>query len=453
MISKPHPYITVVTIPKLQIKKIDIAMGTEPVEQMEKAYLRIGKPDFMINGGFFNMANGQTASNLIDNGTVRGKSCSNFGLIAKNDNLKFGNIANADFDFIGGTPALLKDGWIDIDQSYGDSFNNALHPRSAVGDNADNLYLVTVDGRQKDCPGMTLLELAKFMLHELGCINAINLDGGGSTRLLHKGDAINSPTENRKVDNFICVWIKEESKTMSKKIFVDIGHGGTDPGAQANGIIEKNINLTVGLKLKELLLAKGFDVKLSRESDTTLSLTERTNMANAWGADYFISVHHNAGGGDGWEVIHTIHTKQSEGDELAGAIGKEFTKTGQNMRRIFSRESTKYPGTDYYTVINKTKMAAVITEFAFLDTADYKEVDSVEELHREAQAICNGLCNYLGVGTAAPVDVDWKISGIEALAKEGIITDRDFWVASKDTKIDVWAACTMMANMLKLIKK
>lgn len=397
MISKPKSYITVVTIPKTQIKKLDIAMGVEPVEQMEKAYLRLDKPDFMINGGFFDMSNGKTASNLIDEGVTKGKTCSNFGLIVDSNGIRFGDIAEVEADFIGGTPALIKNGKIDIDQSYGDAFNNCRHPRSAIGDNKDSFFLVTIDGRTNG-PGMTLLELAKFMLHDLGCVSAINLDGGGSTRLLHKGDAINSPTENRKVDNFVCVWTKEEPKVMSKKkIFVDIGHGGTDPGAQANGIVEKKINLTVGLKLKELLLAKGFDVKLSRESDVALSLTERTNMANAWGADYFISVHHNAGGGDGWEVIHTIHTKQSEGDELAEAIGKEFSRTGQNMRRIFSRESTNYPDTDYYTVINKAKMPSIITEFAFLDTNDYKAVDSVEKLHTEAQAICNGICNHVGV--------------------------------------------------------
>lgn len=378
-------------------------MGAEPVEQMEKAYLRLDKPDFMINGGFFDMSNGKTASNLIDEGVTKGKTCSNFGLIVDSNDIRFGDIAEAEADFIGGTPALIKNGKIDIDQSYGDAFNNCRHPRSAIGDNKDSFFLVTIDGRQKDAPGMTLPELAQFML-SIGCANAINLDGGGSTRLLHKGDAINSPTENRAVDNFVCVWTKEEEpKVMSKKkIFVDIGHGGTDPGAQANGLIEKQLNLTVGLKLKELLIEKGFDVKLSRESDVALSLTERTNMANSWGADYFISVHHNAGGGDGWEVIHTIHTSKSEGDELAQEIGKEFSKTGQNMRRIFSRESTNYPGTDYYTVIGKAKMPSIITEFAFLDTNDYKAVDSVEKLHREAQAIANGLCNYIGV---ADIDI------------------------------------------------
>lgn len=425
MISKPKSYITVVTIPKVQIKKLDVAMGSEPVEQMEKAYSRLGKPDFMLNGGFFDMSNGKTSSNLIDEGIVKGTTCSNFGLIADGDSVKFGDVAEVKNDFIGGTPALVKNGKIDIDQSYGDSFNNARHPRSAIGDNKDNFFLVAVDGRTNG-PGMTLPELAEFMLL-IGCVNAINLDGGGSTRLLHNGAAINKPTENRAVDNFICVYLKEGDKVSKKKIFIDVGHGGSDTGAVANGIVEKKINLTVGLKLKELLLAKGFDVKLSRETDTYLSLTERTNMANAWGANYFISVHHNAGGGDGWEVIHTIHTKASEGDELADAIGKEFTKTGQNMRRIFSRESTNYPGTDYYTVIGKTKMAAVITEFAFLDTEDYKEVDSVEELHREAQAICNGLCNYLGIDNtpvveSKPVEAHhWADDAYSYLQKCGLV--------------------------------
>ena len=123
MISKPKPYITVVTIPKDKIKKLDVAMGTEPVEQMGKACLRLGKPDFMLNGGFFDTSNGKTASNLISDGVVRGQGCSDFGLMANNDVVKFGNVAEANFDFIGGTPSLLKNSKIDIDQSYGDSLD------------------------------------------------------------------------------------------------------------------------------------------------------------------------------------------------------------------------------------------------------------------------------------------------------------------------------------------
>jgi N-acetylmuramoyl-L-alanine amidase len=242
-----------------------------------------------------------------------------------------------------------------------------------------------------------------------------------------------------------------------KKIFIDVGHGGTDPGAKANGLIEKDINLTVGLKLKELLLAKGFNVKLSRESDITLSLTERCNMANSWGADYFIGIHHNAGGGDGWEIIHTIHTKQSEGDELAEAIGKEFTKTGQNMRRMFSRESTNYPGTDYYTVINKSKMPAIITEFAFLDTQDYKAVDSIEKLHIEAQAICNGICNYLGVVDTPVVKVTpveqhhWAENPFNYLKKCGIIINEKRF-DDKITRGECFALLAQIVNKIDEMK-
>jgi N-acetylmuramoyl-L-alanine amidase len=179
------------------------------------------------------------------------------------------------------------------------------------------------------------------------------------------------------------------------KIFIDPGHGGSDSGAVANGIIEKVINLVVALKLEELLLKCGFDVKLSRTSDVYVGLTERCNMANAWGADYFISVHHNAGGGDGYEVIHSV--RAGSGKALAEAIGKEFNKLGQNCRRIYFRESVNYPGHDYYTVIASSNMPAVITEYAFLDTKDVQAVDTVQELQNEAYAIAKAICGYTGI--------------------------------------------------------
>jgi N-acetylmuramoyl-L-alanine amidase len=219
------------------------------------------------------------------------------------------------------------------------------------------------------------------------------------------------------------------------KIFIDVGHGGNDTGAVANGIIEKNINLTVALKLRELLLRCGLDVKLSRETDTYLSLTERCNMANAWGADYFISVHHNAGGGDGYEVIHAV--RAVAGKVLAEQIGKEFNKLGQNCRRIYSMESTNYPGHDYYTVIANTNMPAVTTEYAFLDSVDYHMVDTTEELYNEAYAIAKAICAFTNTPFAADkldlqdavafidskVDIDTQLWGGSDRIKKAIYID------------------------------
>ncbi|WP_060210477.1 glucosaminidase domain-containing protein [Sporosarcina koreensis] len=86
------------------------------------------------------------------------------------------------------------------------------------------------------------------------------------------------------------------------KIFIDPGHGGTDPGATGNGLKEKDLTLAISKRIESLL--KGYDgvqVRLSRTSDQTLSLKQRTDMANNWGANYLLSVHINAGGGKGYE--------------------------------------------------------------------------------------------------------------------------------------------------------
>lgn len=87
------------------------------------------------------------------------------------------------------------------------------------------------------------------------------------------------------------------------KWFVDPGHGGADPGAVGNGLQEKNVTLKIAKKIKEIAENEydGVEVRLSRYSDETVSLNERTNQANDWGADLLTSVHINAGGGTGFE--------------------------------------------------------------------------------------------------------------------------------------------------------
>lgn len=77
-------------------------------------------------------------------------------------------------------------------------------------------------------------------------------------------------------------------------VAVDPGHGGKDPGAMGNGLKEKDINLQVALRLKEVLGAYGVDVRLTREDDRYLKLSERTQLANQWKADLFLSLHCNS---------------------------------------------------------------------------------------------------------------------------------------------------------------
>ena len=78
-------------------------------------------------------------------------------------------------------------------------------------------------------------------------------------------------------------------------VVVDAGHGGRDPGAVGVGDLrEKDVNLTIARSLKKALLSRGFEVIMTRERDLTLTLEERTAVAESSGGDVFISIHANA---------------------------------------------------------------------------------------------------------------------------------------------------------------
>ncbi len=132
-----------------------------------------------------------------------------------------GKVAQA----IGGLPRIIRDGQNVVSQTYqqegaSSSFTYSRHPRTAVGFSKDSakIYFVTVDGRQASSVGMTLDELANFML-TLGVWNGVNLDGGGSTTMVVRGKVVNSPSDvtgERSVSNAIIIVSSAPQDTLSK---------------------------------------------------------------------------------------------------------------------------------------------------------------------------------------------------------------------------------------------
>jgi len=112
---------------------------------------------------------------------------------------------------IGGGPVLLRDGKVSVDaeeEGFPASFYAKRHPRTAVGKTAaGDVWLVAIDGRQEISAGSTLDETAKVMLR-LGCVDAVNLDGGGSTCLHLLGITVNRPSDGteRPVSNGILIF-------------------------------------------------------------------------------------------------------------------------------------------------------------------------------------------------------------------------------------------------------
>jgi N-acetylmuramoyl-L-alanine amidase len=181
-------------------------------------------------------------------------------------------------------------------------------------------------------------------------------------------------------------------------VVVDAGHGGKDSGCIAsNGEFEKNMNLQVALYLKELSKEYSSEIELvlTREKDEYMGLVNKATFANNRNANLTISIHHNANDKKtrGAEVIHSV--VGGKGKEFAEILMSEFLKLGVKRRKVYSKESDKYKGKDYFTIIAIPTMPTVISEFCFIDNAeDFKLMTTDEQRKGQAQAILNSILRY-----------------------------------------------------------
>jgi N-acetylmuramoyl-L-alanine amidase len=147
------------------------------------------------------------------------------------------------------------------------------------------------------------------------------------------------------------------------KLYLDPGHGGTDPGAVGNGLKEKDITLTICLKIRDILALEyeGVAVKMSRTGDTYPTLPQRTKEANNWGANFFLSVHINSGGGTGFE---TLRYPGANGDtaKIQSIIHDEIMKV-IGLRDRGKKEQDVH-------VLRESNMPAGLTESGFIDSAN-----------------------------------------------------------------------------------
>ena len=181
---------------------------------------------------------------------------------------------------------------------------------------------------------------------------------------------------------------------MSKRVYVGIGHGGSDPGAVANGFKEKDLTLSIGKYCNERLRQYGIETKISRTTDIDSSINSKVSASNAFGADVCMDIHINAGGGDGSEVYYS-HTS-APGKKLAQSIVDAMSAIGQNTRGIKTRLSSS--GNDYFGMIRDTNAPAVLVECAFIDNKTDIQIINTEAKRKVfGYAIADGVAKCLGV--------------------------------------------------------
>ncbi|SDH67645.1 N-acetylmuramoyl-L-alanine amidase [Alteribacillus persepolensis] len=153
------------------------------------------------------------------------------------------------------------------------------------------------------------------------------------------------------------------------KIFIDPGHGGTDSGAAANGLIEKSLTLQVGLNMRTILMNEYEDVQvqMSRTTDTFIPLDTRAQMARNWGADGFVAVHFNKfnGAANGIETFR--HTNSSASVPFQRALHTAVKSQMERFRPITDRGLKSAN----FAVLRGTyqSMVSVLTESLFLDNS------------------------------------------------------------------------------------
>lgn len=176
------------------------------------------------------------------------------------------------------------------------------------------------------------------------------------------------------------------------KICLDYGHGGSDSGAVFGSRLEKNDVLVAGRALRDRLRQHNFVVVETRSGDAYVGLSERAAIANAHHADYFISVHRNAGGGTGIESYLFTQT-DSKTDEFGTVVHSAITGKG------FADRGLKRAN---FAVLRETAMSAILVELGFIDNERDNSLYDVQAKELGV-SIANAIGNWLGAYSPVPI--------------------------------------------------
>lgn len=198
-----YDYITIVEIPKEEIQMIDMDLCAQPKQTLGAYYDALSaKPAVICNGGFFALVDGDTVFNYMDDGQIISTYSGAYeGMGIVNGSLTFGTIGTLPFtDFVSAYPVLIKEGK-KVDTSMAAELDYKAR-RTVLAYNLTKIFIIAIEA-----PGMTFKVMQDLLL-DLCVDYAINLDGGGSTKILENGKSITSKLYNRPVDNVIAFYTK-----------------------------------------------------------------------------------------------------------------------------------------------------------------------------------------------------------------------------------------------------
>lgn len=274
-------------------------------------------------------------------------------------------------------------------------------------------------------------------------VDVVTMDENGNTESADSiGDAIrNAQSETPATNSMDDVAAMGASKNVV--VVLDPGHDDTHAGARRNGLEEEDLTLKIAQYCKaELSQYSGVTVYMTRESGACANgggavtsvecNAKRVEYAQKVGANVYVSMHINAGGGNGAEIFYPNQNYRSDlgttGHDLAQQILNKILELGigehgQGLKIHNSEDNTLYPDgslADYLGVIRRSKLAgipAILIEHAYIDTSDANYLNSDEKLKKFGVADAIGIANYYGLtkNTATPVITSIRPKGANVL--------------------------------------
>jgi N-acetylmuramoyl-L-alanine amidase len=187
-----------------------------------------------------------------------------------------------------------------------------------------------------------------------------------------------------------------------RRVVVDAGHGGTDPGGRSLGTPEKTLALRYALRLGKYLQMGGARVIYTRTTDVFVPLKQRAEIANEADADLFVSVHANANDNPKASGPWTLHAANSvRGARAAAAVQAALAGVlGGNPGAVYPDDSG-WTGGRTLAVLRRTEMPAVLIELGFMTNAeDLAELEDVATETRVCRALADAVLEWLGVAPA-----------------------------------------------------
>lgn len=225
---------------------------------------------------------------------------------------------------------------------------------------------------------------------------------------------------------------------------LDAGHGGTDPGASGNGIVEKDSALDLTLKTASYLRSKyAVDIRLTRSSDVFVALSDRASLANGWGAAYFVSIHHNAGGGEGYESYVYPGTRTGASGRSQDAV---HSRIMAYLKPLGVADRGKKEAN--FAVLRETSMPALLLENLFLDQAfDAGLLKDAAVRQNLAAAIGEGIAAAMALKpVSAAAAQSYKQEAVDWLYAQGLLTD-PAWKQQPEAPLPLWAEALVLQRL------